>query len=131
MGRYTYYLLEFLERVTPGSKETMDQLFKICPKHQCISTVGVSTDLFKRDTSKTLITDFFGSVRSVDLIDNGNELTLLNDNSAQINHSKGSVKSSKNYSYVSQFDNWPGKSTEISGKTSEIGKIISSLLLSH
>lgn len=69
IDRYTHALLEFLEGIKPGSKATMSQLLQICPKRECKSTVGVSTRLFNRDLSKTLITDFFGSVRAVDLSD--------------------------------------------------------------
>lgn len=39
----------------------------VCPKQDCISTVGVRTDLFHRDPAKVPITDFFGSVRPVEL----------------------------------------------------------------
>ncbi len=41
--------------------------FKVCPKRVCISTVGRRTDLFARDPYTVPITDFFGSVRKVDL----------------------------------------------------------------
>lgn len=37
----------------------------VCPKSACLSTVGVRSDLFKRDPNKVPITDFFGSVRPV------------------------------------------------------------------
>lgn len=40
----------------------------VCPKYQCISTVAKRTDLFKRDVNKVLLTDFFGSVRNVELL---------------------------------------------------------------
>ena len=39
----------------------------MCPKRVCISTVGRRTDLFARDPYTVPITDFFGSVRKVDL----------------------------------------------------------------
>ncbi|XP_045501942.1 putative GPI-anchor transamidase [Colias croceus] len=65
IDRYTYYVLEFLENVHPNSKKTMSEFLAVCPKHACISTVGVRRDLFKRDPSKVPITDFFGSVRPV------------------------------------------------------------------
>ena len=39
----------------------------MCPPRQCISHVAVRTDLFHRDLSKTPITDFFGSVRNVEI----------------------------------------------------------------
>ncbi|XP_057713428.1 GPI-anchor transamidase isoform X2 [Corythoichthys intestinalis] len=67
MDRYTFYLLEFLEDVHPASKTNMNDLFKICPKRQCVSTTGHRADLFLRDPSSVLITDFFGSVRKVEI----------------------------------------------------------------
>merc|ERR1719464_582970 len=67
IDRYTYYALEFLERVEPNSSKTMGDFLEVCPKRLCISTVGKRTDLFSRDPSKVPITDFFGSVRNVEL----------------------------------------------------------------
>merc|ERR1712110_714534 len=67
IDRYTYHALEFLERVTRDSKRTMGEFLQVCPKRLCISTVGKRTDLFARDPAKVPITDFFGSVRSVEI----------------------------------------------------------------
>ena len=67
IDRYTYYALEFLEKVERNSKKTMGEFLEVCPKRLCISTVGKRTDLFARDPYKTPITDFFGSVRSVEI----------------------------------------------------------------
>jgi len=67
IDRYTYYALEFLEGVERGSKKTMGQLLEVCPQRLCMSTVGNRTDLFPRDPYQVPITDFFGSVRSVQL----------------------------------------------------------------
>ncbi|XP_020485658.1 GPI-anchor transamidase [Labrus bergylta] len=67
MDRYTFYLLEFLEDIHPASKANMNDLFKVCPKSQCVSTPGHRTDLFLRDPGSVLITDFFGSVRKVEI----------------------------------------------------------------
>uniref|UniRef100_A0A8C9WVT1 GPI-anchor transamidase n=1 Tax=Sander lucioperca TaxID=283035 RepID=A0A8C9WVT1_SANLU len=67
MDRYTFYLLEFLEDIHPASKANMKDLFKVCPKSQCVSTPGHRTDLFLRDPGSALITDFFGSVRKVEI----------------------------------------------------------------
>uniref|UniRef100_A0A1A8CDG7 GPI-anchor transamidase n=1 Tax=Nothobranchius kadleci TaxID=1051664 RepID=A0A1A8CDG7_NOTKA len=67
MDRYTFYLLEFLEDIHPASKSNMNDLFKVCPKSQCVSTPGHRTDLFLRDPGSVLITDFFGSVRKVEI----------------------------------------------------------------
>ncbi|GAB6021987.1 hypothetical protein CHUAL_006143 [Chamberlinius hualienensis] len=67
IDRYTYFALEFLERVTPESPKTMEQFLRVCPRHQCLSTVGVRTDLYGRRPDKVPVTDFFGSVRNVEL----------------------------------------------------------------
>ncbi|XP_061152240.1 GPI-anchor transamidase isoform X1 [Syngnathus typhle] len=83
--RYTFYLLEFLEDIHPTSKANMNDLFKICPKSQCVSTTGYRTDLFLRDPGSALITDFFGNVRKVELSRETINLTqpiiLVEDNS--------------------------------------------------
>ena len=39
----------------------------MCPREQCRSTPGFRTDLFRRDYRKVLVTDFFGSVRNVEI----------------------------------------------------------------
>ncbi|MCJ8731988.1 hypothetical protein PDJAM_G00206060 [Pangasius djambal] len=67
MDRYTFYLLEFLEDIHPASQANMNDLFKVCPPSQCVSTPGHRTDLFLRDPGSALITDFFGSVRKVEI----------------------------------------------------------------
>lgn len=41
--------------------------FQVCPKSLCVSTPGHRTDLFQRDPQDVLITDFFGSVRKVEI----------------------------------------------------------------
>jgi phosphatidylinositol glycan class K len=68
IDRYTYYALEFLEKVRPDSDKTMGQFLEVCPKWNCISTVGVRKDLFPRDPTRVRITDFFGSVRKIQII---------------------------------------------------------------
>ncbi|XP_035749447.1 GPI-anchor transamidase [Egretta garzetta] len=67
MDRYTFYVLEFLEEIHPASQTNMNDLFQVCPKSLCVSTPGHRTDLFQRDPHKVLITDFFGSVRKVEI----------------------------------------------------------------
>ncbi|QQP36892.1 GPI-anchor transamidase [Caligus rogercresseyi] len=44
----------------------MGEFLTVCPKSQCISTVGTRTDLFLRDPYNVPITDFFGSVRDIE-----------------------------------------------------------------
>nr|CAB3264863.1 GPI-anchor transamidase [Phallusia mammillata] len=105
IDRYTYHLLEFLERVSPGSKETMEQLFKVCPKHQCISTPGFSTHLFSRPISRTLISDFFGSVRDVDVTD-WSFTAKPNPEVVDTNKrtkASGNESANRRYSYSQQF----------------------------
>uniref|UniRef100_A0A3Q2DYR7 GPI-anchor transamidase n=1 Tax=Cyprinodon variegatus TaxID=28743 RepID=A0A3Q2DYR7_CYPVA len=75
MDRYTFYLLEFLEDIHPASKANMNDLFKVCPSSQCVSTPGHRTDLFQRDPGSVLITDFFGSVRKVEITTEAVNLT--------------------------------------------------------
>lgn len=67
IDRYTYYVLQFLEGVTPDSKATVEDLFSHTTPNLVISTPGVRSDLFKRDPKKVLVTDFFGSVHSVEM----------------------------------------------------------------
>uniref|UniRef100_G3TPF3 GPI-anchor transamidase n=1 Tax=Loxodonta africana TaxID=9785 RepID=G3TPF3_LOXAF len=67
MDRYTFYVLEFLEEINPASQNNMNDLFQVCPKSLCVSTPGHRTDLFQRDPKNVLITDFFGSVRKVEI----------------------------------------------------------------
>lgn len=42
--------------------------FRVCPRSQCVSTVAIRTDLFPRNPEKVLLTDFFGSVRNIELV---------------------------------------------------------------
>ncbi|XP_053595898.1 putative GPI-anchor transamidase [Microplitis demolitor] len=69
IDRYTYYALDFLEKVEPSSSKKLSEFLKVCPKHYCLSTVGVRRDLFRRDPEQVPVTDFFGSLRPVELTD--------------------------------------------------------------
>uniref|UniRef100_A0A3B4F4L5 GPI-anchor transamidase n=1 Tax=Pundamilia nyererei TaxID=303518 RepID=A0A3B4F4L5_9CICH len=95
MDRYTFYMLEFLEDIHPASKTNMNDLFKVCPKSQCVSTPGHRTDLFLRDPGSVLITDFFGSVRKV-------ELTMDAINLTDPIKARGSNRRPSGYRYASQ-----------------------------
>ena len=57
----------------------MGDFLQVCPKRLCISTVGKRTDLFPRDPFKVPITDFFGSVRNVELTPEVMNLTDFED----------------------------------------------------
>lgn len=57
---------------------------KVCPKHYCLSTVGVREDLFKRDPKTVPVTDFFGSLRPVELTSNTVDMSnLIKNNSTE------------------------------------------------
>ncbi|XP_073828439.1 phosphatidylinositol glycan anchor biosynthesis class K isoform X1 [Musca autumnalis] len=79
IDRYTYYALEFLEKVQPNSDKTMGEFLKVCPKRLCISTVGVRKDLYRRDPNKVPITDFFGSIRPTEITTGRVNITLAEE----------------------------------------------------
>ena len=68
IDRYTYYALEFLEKVQMDNKKSLAQFLSVCPKRVCISTVSVNKDHYKRDVAKVALNDFFGNVAAVQLI---------------------------------------------------------------
>lgn len=87
IDRWTYYALEFLEKVTPSSQATLadfvspacSMMYLTCDSHVTLqfasfdpakvrSTPQVRKDLFRRPLDKVLLTDFFGSVRSIELL---------------------------------------------------------------
>ncbi|CAK9294411.1 unnamed protein product [Gordionus sp. m RMFG-2023] len=74
IDRFTYYILQFLEKVEPNSKATMHQLFKACPKRKCGSTVGNRTDLYPTELKKVPVTNFFGSNRQIIFLPGPQEL---------------------------------------------------------
>lgn len=102
MDRYTFYLLEFLEDIHPASKTNMNDLFKVCPKSQCVSTPGHRTDLFLRDPSSVLITDFFGSVRKVEITTDAINLTEPEKTEEQLS-SVDEEQEKEPFSYVDQL----------------------------
>ncbi|EDW63048.1 putative GPI-anchor transamidase isoform X2 [Drosophila virilis] len=79
IDRYTYYALEFLEKVQPFSKRTIGEFLQVCPKRVCISTVGVRKDLYRRDPHKVPITDFFGAIRPTRVSTDRINVTLANE----------------------------------------------------
>lgn len=70
---------------------------KVCPRDYCLSTVGVRRDLFRRDPDKVPVTDFFGSLRPVELTTNIMNVLPVKSNHTKIEEPKGK------YSYVTQF----------------------------
>ena len=69
IDRYTYYALEFLVTVNATNSKSLASFLSVCPKRQCVSTVTIRNDLFKRDFQKVPLTDFFGSIPKIKMID--------------------------------------------------------------
>src|SRR5699024_10530762 len=81
IDRYTYYVLEFLEKYQPqsdGGKTTLGHFMEVCPKRLCISTVTVRLDLYPRDPYQVSLSDFFGNVATLHLIPGENNRTENN-----------------------------------------------------
>ncbi|XP_070582167.1 GPI-anchor transamidase-like isoform X2 [Ptychodera flava] len=110
IDRFTYYLLDFLEKVQPTSQNSLGELFQVCPKSKCISTVGWRTDLFPRDIDKVLITDFFGSVRNVEL--NVTTISLEKPNRTPKEGITRSKKSQSQLKYAEQFPKYYKEDTK-------------------
>lgn len=100
IDRYTYYALEFLEKVEPNSMKTMGEfLGTVCPKRVCISTVGVRRDLYPKDPNSVPITNFFGSVRPIEITSMPINITLSSI-PADDKESETIVKMSQGFSYI-------------------------------
>ncbi|KAK3808609.1 MAG: peptidase C13 family-domain-containing protein [Benniella sp.] len=67
IDRFTYYVLEVLEKVDMQSKATIKDLFDTYNAHLLRSTPGVRADLFHRPLDQVLLTDFFGNVQNIEL----------------------------------------------------------------
>lgn len=71
IDRFTYHLLEFLEKIEKNQQnKKIKDLFRICPKSQCISTVNHEVFNFSSRTAEEIyVTDFFGGTRELELVD--------------------------------------------------------------
>lgn len=65
IDRFTYYTLDFLEKIEKNSMETLDKLFDEYTYENVHSNPGIRTDLYQRDVSSVRLTDFFGNVQDV------------------------------------------------------------------
>lgn len=65
IDRYAYYIQKFLDGKVRSldSNISVAEYMKACSKSQCISTVAVRTDLYKKKLKTVRVTDFFGSRR--------------------------------------------------------------------
>ncbi|TPX30413.1 hypothetical protein SmJEL517_g06012 [Synchytrium microbalum] len=66
---FTHFNLEVLERLGPEDQSTLAVLFATYDPRLIHSHPGFREDLFPRGREKSLVTDFFGSVQSVELIE--------------------------------------------------------------
>ncbi|XP_013771769.1 GPI-anchor transamidase-like [Limulus polyphemus] len=117
IDRYTYYALEFLEKINPDSASNMAEFLKVCPKRVCMSTVASRKDLFRRDPKTVPLTDFFGSVRNVELTYTTVDLPPLsakqNDTNHTLRSNKPQLEEKQMKYYVDQFPEWVFKENEI------------------
>lgn len=102
IDRYTYHALEFLEKVTSTKRKTIDEFLRVCPKHLCISTVGTRLDLFGRSPDTVPVTDFFGSVRNIEVTTDFINLTKPTTRSNNDRRTKAET-SRRKLEYVVQF----------------------------
>ena len=70
---------------------------KVCPKHYCLSTVGVRTDLFRRDPAVVPVTDFFGSLRPVEITSSIVTVVPVKSNKST------EIEAEGKYRYIPQF----------------------------
>lgn len=85
IDRFTYYTLEFLEKIDKNSDITMDKLFAEYTFENVHSNPGIRTDLFKRNISEVRLTDFFGNVQNMEVDSAQNERIMHEINTAAKN----------------------------------------------
>lgn len=111
IDRYTYYALEFLEKVGIDTQKSLAQFLSVCPKRVCISTVSVNKDHYKRDTNKVPLIDFFGNVAAIELIqiENSTQIHTIrttNDEKQDSDPNQYKLESKEvthNWHYVNRF----------------------------
>ncbi|KAK7202462.1 peptidase C13 family-domain-containing protein [Myxozyma melibiosi] len=67
IDRFTYYNLEFLEKVEKGSTLTLQDLFDSYDPAEIHSHAGLRSDLYRRNLSQVPITDFFGNAQAIEI----------------------------------------------------------------
>ncbi|KAG9298439.1 hypothetical protein G9A89_008703 [Geosiphon pyriformis] len=101
IDRFTYYNLEFLEKIDMQSKATLQDLFNSYNHILIHSTPGVRNDLFRRPLEKVLVTDFFGSVQNVEITKEKYNLSVEYKNSIKPN-STTNISDKKFTSHLNQ-----------------------------
>lgn len=103
IDRFTYYTLEFLEKIDKNSNLTLDKLFDEYTFENVHSNPGIRTDLFHRDPKKVLLTDFFGNVHNVVVdVKDDDLLYAANHNDQGIRVSTATYATTKNDTFVSK-----------------------------
>ncbi|KAI7851634.1 phosphatidylinositol glycan [Circinella umbellata] len=82
---YTYYNLDFLEKIDMTSDKTLKELFDSYDPAKIASHPGIRSDLFKRPLDQVKVTDFFGNVQSIELTRERYPLIGADDNDNEIN----------------------------------------------
>lgn len=97
IDRFTYYNLEFLETIEKNSTKTIQDLIDSYTLEDIHSHAGVRTDLFKRNLSDVLITDFFGNVQNVVAQPTEDDILFL------LNHGKPREEQDEDEEYKKQI----------------------------
>ncbi|KAK6462351.1 peptidase C13 family-domain-containing protein [Scheffersomyces coipomensis] len=79
IDRFTYFTLDYLEKIDKDSQETIDKLFDVYTFENVHSNPGIRTDLFHRNVSEVLLTDFFGNVQNVVVNDGDEDLLYISN----------------------------------------------------
>ncbi|EAU89109.2 glycosylphosphatidylinositol anchor biosynthesis protein [Coprinopsis cinerea okayama7 len=66
---FTHFILQYMEGINKTSRASMQELFDSFDPKKIKSQPGVRSDLFRRPLDQTLITDFFGGVAQVEVVD--------------------------------------------------------------
>lgn len=81
IDRFTYYTLEFMEKIEKNSNVTLEDLFESYTFEKVHSHIGIRKDLYERDPKDVLITDFFANVQNVipdgNTIDDGSNMETI------------------------------------------------------
>lgn len=99
IDRFTYFALEFLEKIEKNSSLTIDKLFEVFTFRNIHSTSGHRKDLIERNIEDILITDFFANIQKV-YVDSVKSIHFNNkENTKNINfkkkyHDNSSIKTS-------------------------------------
>ncbi|KAG0366774.1 peptidase C13 family-domain-containing protein [Gamsiella multidivaricata] len=91
IDRFTYYVLEVLEKVDMQSKATLKDLFDTYNFDLLHSTPGVRDDLFNRPLDQVLLTDFFGNVQNVELTESKEKSSFVAESDGVLEESEATI----------------------------------------